>query len=80
MGFDLGFLLKDDYQDSDTPCALVVYEPCSEHIKELGICGYRFSLYASSYTESLLLLDHDDGHIVKCGPVKRRHLEQASKI
>ncbi|KAI3745882.1 hypothetical protein L6452_08293 [Arctium lappa] len=72
--------MQDDNQDAVTPYALVVYEPCSEHIRDLGIRGNRFSFFGSFYTESLLLLNHDDGRIVKCGAVKRRLLEQTVKV
>ena len=52
--------------------AIVVYEPCPEHIKDLGIFGTGYVYRVYSYTESLLLLDHDDGHIasLRCGDVK----------
>ncbi|KAJ9551177.1 hypothetical protein OSB04_015222 [Centaurea solstitialis] len=46
--------------------ALSVYEPGSGDIMKLGICGKYDSFYASSYTESLLLLDHEDGRIIRC--------------
>nr|GFA97100.1 hypothetical protein [Tanacetum cinerariifolium] len=39
---------------------LDVYDPCSQHIKNLGICGLKDSFFMGSYKESLLLLDHLD--------------------
>ncbi|KAJ9550916.1 hypothetical protein OSB04_014961 [Centaurea solstitialis] len=42
---------------------LGVYEPGSEHIKDLGICRTGFCFSMCSYNESLLLLDQDDGCI-----------------
>ncbi|KAJ9541877.1 hypothetical protein OSB04_028383 [Centaurea solstitialis] len=53
------------YDDFHPQCSLVVYEPCLEHIKDLGIRGYRYSLSGGFYTESLLLLNYDDGRIEK---------------
>ncbi|GKD79494.1 probable galacturonosyltransferase 7 isoform X2 [Tanacetum coccineum] len=44
--------------------ALDVYDPCSYHIKSLGISAVEGSFVMdSSYKESLLLLDHSDLHI-----------------
>ncbi|KAK1420311.1 hypothetical protein QVD17_21809 [Tagetes erecta] len=37
---------------------LVVYEPSSEHINDLGIINMKWSLSVCSYKETLLLLDH----------------------
>jgi F-box interacting protein len=44
--------------------ALEVYEPCSEHINNLGIYGERGSFFICPYTETLLLIDHSDGCII----------------
>ncbi|KAJ9542214.1 hypothetical protein OSB04_028720 [Centaurea solstitialis] len=63
--------LEVDHQDSDEVCQLVVYEPFSGHIKHLGVRGNNYSFSAISYTESLLLLDHDDCRIISCGDVKK---------
>ena len=62
----------DDDEDDEGFLSQCVYEPCSEHIKDLTIPGPRYKFYGTSYayTESLFLLDHDDGHIVRCGPLK----------
>ncbi|GJX62156.1 reverse transcriptase domain-containing protein [Tanacetum coccineum] len=38
--------------------ALEVYEPCSEHINNLGIYGENDSLFIFPYKETLLLADH----------------------
>nr|GEV62431.1 reverse transcriptase domain-containing protein [Tanacetum cinerariifolium] len=38
--------------------ALEVYEPCSEHINNLGIYGEKDSLFICPYKETLLLADH----------------------
>ncbi|KAJ9542048.1 hypothetical protein OSB04_028554 [Centaurea solstitialis] len=63
-------VMHDDDEDEDvfSQCALVVYEPCLEHIMDLGIRGPRMSISSGNsytYMESLLLLNHDDGHIVE---------------
>lgn len=59
---------RNDRQVSFT---LQVYDPCSEHFNDLGIRGNFHWFSVSSYTETLLLLDHpssiivaddDDGH------------------
>ncbi|GKA65095.1 probable LRR receptor-like serine/threonine-protein kinase isoform X2 [Tanacetum coccineum] len=42
---------------------LNVYDPYSQHIKNLGISGKDGSFFMGSYKESLLLLDHSDLHI-----------------
>ncbi|KAJ0903547.1 putative F-box domain-containing protein [Helianthus annuus] len=42
-------------------CELKVYEPCSKRINGLGIYGSAFMM--TSYTESLLLLNHSDSVI-----------------
>ncbi|KAJ0555359.1 putative F-box associated domain, type 1 [Helianthus annuus] len=42
-------------------CELKVYEPCSKRINGLGIYGSAFMM--TSYTESLLLLNHSDSLI-----------------
>ncbi|KAJ9544033.1 hypothetical protein OSB04_023740 [Centaurea solstitialis] len=45
--------------------ALGIYEHGSGDIKDLGIRGNHDSFYGSCYTESLLLLDHEDGRIIR---------------
>ncbi|KAJ9551448.1 hypothetical protein OSB04_015493 [Centaurea solstitialis] len=50
----------------DRTSALAVYEPGLGEIKDLGIRGNKYLFYGSSYTESLLLLDHEDGRIISC--------------
>lgn len=37
---------------------LFVYEPNSQQVNHLGISAKRSSFHVSSYTETLLLLDH----------------------
>ncbi|GKB71836.1 putative pentatricopeptide repeat-containing protein [Tanacetum coccineum] len=49
----------DNYKES----RIVVYEPLSGHINDVGINGKRGTLYASSYMETLLLLDEADSII-----------------
>ena len=44
----IGMEYDDDYEHMFSQYALVVYEPCLEHIKDLGIHGPRHSLFASS--------------------------------
>ncbi|KAJ9542392.1 hypothetical protein OSB04_028898 [Centaurea solstitialis] len=62
--------VQDDIMDPTS--TLGVYDPCLQHIKDLGICGDNLSFSGSSYTISLLLLDHvDHGQIIRCGDVKR---------
>ncbi|KAJ9550904.1 hypothetical protein OSB04_014949 [Centaurea solstitialis] len=54
---------------------LGVYEPGLGEIKDLGIRGNQDSFYGSSYTESLLLLDHEDGCIIRppiWGPYRQK--------
>ncbi|KAJ0433698.1 putative F-box domain-containing protein [Helianthus annuus] len=51
---ELMMAISDDTDDSED---LVVYEPLSEHINDLGIKGRCDSLVVSSYTESIILLD-----------------------
>ncbi|KAJ9542432.1 LOW QUALITY PROTEIN: hypothetical protein OSB04_028938 [Centaurea solstitialis] len=56
--------VNDDEEDEHMfSQSALVYDPCLEHIKDLGIRGNRGLLNVNSYTESLLLLNHDDGHI-----------------
>nr|GEX25057.1 hypothetical protein [Tanacetum cinerariifolium] len=40
-----------------------VYDPCSQHIKSLGIDGVNGIFFMGFYKESLLLLNHSDSHI-----------------
>lgn len=48
----------DNHDDDDEKSyGLVVYEPCSEQINNLGIYGRHFLIFLNSYTDSLLLLD-----------------------
>ncbi|KAJ9536765.1 hypothetical protein OSB04_un000069 [Centaurea solstitialis] len=50
--------------EDENSTSLVVYEPCLEHMKDLGI-GEKGHLFNGSFnTESLLLLDHDDGRVI----------------
>ncbi|GJT68543.1 hypothetical protein Tco_1020023 [Tanacetum coccineum] len=42
---------------------LDVYDPCSQQINNLGICGVEGSFFMDSYRESLLLVDHSNLHI-----------------
>ncbi|GKE25526.1 probable galacturonosyltransferase 7 isoform X2 [Tanacetum coccineum] len=42
---------------------LDVYDPCSQQINNLGICGVEGSFFMDSYKESLLLVDHSNLHI-----------------
>ncbi|KAJ9551183.1 hypothetical protein OSB04_015228 [Centaurea solstitialis] len=49
-----------------TTSGLAVYEPGLGDIKDLGIRGNQDSFYGSCYTESLLLLDDEDGRIIRC--------------
>ncbi|XP_071735651.1 F-box only protein 8-like [Rutidosis leptorrhynchoides] len=44
--------------DSDERNALFVYEPDLEHIDDIGIYGVGFPYLATSYVETLLLLNH----------------------
>ncbi|KAJ9536764.1 hypothetical protein OSB04_un000068 [Centaurea solstitialis] len=46
--------------DDVTTALIGVYEPCLDHIKDLGICRSATFSVMCSYNESLLLLDHDD--------------------
>nr|XP_043625996.1 F-box/kelch-repeat protein At3g23880-like [Erigeron canadensis] len=53
----------DEEHEYEEPVSLSVYEPHSENIDGLEICGTPpFCLFVGSYTESLLLLDHPDNH------------------
>ncbi|XP_076900893.1 F-box protein CPR1-like [Bidens hawaiensis] len=52
-----GELMMRMIDDTEESSVLVVYEPFSKRINDLGIKG-RDSLFVSSYTESLILLDH----------------------
>ncbi|KAJ0810961.1 hypothetical protein HanPI659440_Chr01g0032641 [Helianthus annuus] len=52
-----GELMMRLTDDSD---ALIVYNPFFEYINDLGIEGQCYSSLASSYTESLILLDQAD--------------------
>ncbi|CAI9270557.1 unnamed protein product [Lactuca saligna] len=47
-------------EDYEEPASLVVYEPNSEHIKDIGIHVENVSSFVSSYMETLLLHDQSD--------------------
>ncbi|XP_071695364.1 putative F-box protein At1g47790 [Rutidosis leptorrhynchoides] len=47
-----------NYDSSNKKCALYCFEPDSENIMEIKICGYGSSGFANSYFETLLLLDY----------------------
>ncbi|GJV17414.1 hypothetical protein Tco_1362737, partial [Tanacetum coccineum] len=50
--------------DRGRPNTLDIYDPCSQHIKNLGISEeHGSSFFMDSYKESLLLLAHSDLHI-----------------
>lgn len=54
-------LLRHD--EHDQTVTIEAYEPCSEHIKTLGIYEEDCTLFVSSYMETPLLLDQTDCHI-----------------
>ncbi|GJR48332.1 hypothetical protein Tco_1316435 [Tanacetum coccineum] len=56
---ELGVSTHDGYRVSTVD----VYDPCSQHIKSLGIDGLIGLFFMDSYKESLLLLNHSDSHI-----------------
>nr|GEV34524.1 hypothetical protein [Tanacetum cinerariifolium] len=49
-------------KDQDSFAKIQVYEPCSEHISDLGVNGgVPSSFFIFPYKETLLLIDHSDG-------------------
>lgn len=55
--------IMETFVDNEDSSELGVYEPCSDHINNLGILGKCHSFFVSSYMETLLLLDQSDGAI-----------------
>ncbi|GKA51876.1 putative F-box domain-containing protein, partial [Tanacetum coccineum] len=64
--------IKRDKKESE----IIVYEPNTYQIRYTGIVGQLGTFFASSYIETLLLLDHEDNdNVVECGAFKRQCLE-----
>ncbi|GJS81264.1 F-box domain containing protein [Tanacetum coccineum] len=58
-----GEAIRETEDDTSVSNRLEVYEPCSQHISDIGISG-NCSLFAvTSYVETLLLLDRSDSVI-----------------
>ncbi|KAJ9551449.1 hypothetical protein OSB04_015494 [Centaurea solstitialis] len=67
-------IIEWTHDETDGTSALGVYEPGLEDIKDLGIRGNNDSFNGSSSTESLLLLDHEDGRIIMVKSSDHRRL------
>ncbi|GJU83586.1 F-box protein-like protein [Tanacetum coccineum] len=55
--------IMETVKEDEQFAVLEVYEPCSQHINNLGIYGVFGSLFICPYKETLLLADHSDGYI-----------------
>nr|GEW97723.1 hypothetical protein [Tanacetum cinerariifolium] len=58
-----GELIMETQNRYGISAILKVYEPRSQQISDLGICGENGSFSVGSYKETLLLLDHPDCYI-----------------
>ncbi|GJQ94053.1 reverse transcriptase domain-containing protein [Tanacetum coccineum] len=56
-----GELVMLTEKEDEQFATLELYEPCSEHVNNLGISGQMGSFFMESYKETLLLLNHSNG-------------------